>query len=65
MHRPSLLRLRAALVLAFVAVLARLGVLPARGRRHPGLRRWCVGRRNAGRRIASPRLLPEHHPRPR
>ena len=42
-----------------------VGVLPARGRGHPGLRRCRrVGRRDPGRR-AAPRLLPEHHPRPR
>ena len=65
MHRPSLLRLRAALVLAFVAVLA----LSACSRRETADTpasggAGAVGRRHPGRR-AAPRLLPEHHPRPR
>ena len=63
MHRPWLPRLRAALVLAFVAVLALSACSRREDRRHRAAgRSRRVRRRHPGRR-AAPRLLPEHHPR--
>ena len=64
MHRPSLPRLRSALVLAFVAVLA-LSACSRRESSHGSVGRCGCLRRGLPRRRAAARLLPEHHPRRR